>query len=109
MPLQPTPIAARLARPLGVVFVVALAVFAGLSVVAAGLWLLVTPAHSTVSGGVNPVPFALPGVAFRLAAAPPDRTGWRVGYVIANRTATYVLSALPGVLGGAAPGDGQQP
>lgn len=106
--VQLTSIAARLARPLGVVFVVALAVFAGLSVVAAGLWLLVAPAHSTGSGGVNSVPFALPGVAFRPAAAPLDRTGWRVSYVIANRTATYVLSALSGVLGGAAPGDGQR-
>jgi len=101
-------LAARLARPLGVIFVVALAVFAGLSVVAAGLWLLVAPARSTTIARVNPVPFALPGVAFRPAVAPPDRTGWRVGYVIANRAATYVLSALPGVLGGAPPGDGRR-
>ncbi len=94
--------AARLARPLGVVFIVALAVFVALSVAGMALLLGVMPAHSTTSGGINPVPFAVPGVAFRPGAAPPDRTGWQVGYVIANRTATYVLSAHPGVLGGAA-------
>jgi len=96
--------AARLARPLGVVFIVALAVFVALSVAGMALLLGVMPAHSTTSGGINPVPFAVPGVAFRPGAAPPDRTGWQVGYVIANRTATYVLSAHPGVLGGAAAG-----
>jgi len=98
----------RLARPLGVVFIVALAVFVALSVAGAALLLVVMPAHSTTSGGINPVPFAVPGVAFRPVAVPPDRTGWRVGYVIANRTATYVLSTHPGVLGGAAAGDEQR-
>ncbi len=100
-------VVARLARPLGVVFIVALAVFVALSVAGMALLLVVLPAHSTTSGGLSPVPFAVPGVAFQPAAVPPDRTGWRAGYVIANRTATYVLSARPGVLGGATAGDEQ--
>ncbi len=100
-------VVARLARPLGVVVIVALAVFVALSVAGAAVLLVVMPAHSTTSGGINPVPFAVPGVAFRPVAAPPDRTGWRAGYVIANRTATYVLSTHPGVLGGATAGDSQ--
>ncbi len=100
-------VVARLARPLGVVFIVTLVVFVALSVAGMALLLVVLPAHSTTSGGLSPVPFAVPGVAFQPAAVPPDRSGWRAGYVIANRTATYVLSARPGVLGGATAGDSQ--
>lgn len=89
---------ARLARPLGIVFLVVLAVVVVLSIAAIALLVLGGIIGGRVSSmaGVNKITWAIPGVAFR---APPTRSGnggWRAAYVIANKNNTYVLSALKG-------------